>query len=122
MAEAEIIPILEEELDVSKRTVRTGTVRVETSTTIVDEIASALLETSNVEVVRVPVGREIDEAPQVRTEGDTTIVPVLEEVLVVQKRLILKEELHITRRVTTEQVDVPVPLRKQTATVTRSDD
>ena len=122
MAEAEIIPILEEELDVSKRTVRTGTVRVETSTTIVDEIASALLETSDVEVVRVPVGREIDEAPQVRTEGDTTIVPVLEEVLVVQKRLILKEELHITRRVTTEQVDVPVPLRKQTATVTRSDD
>ena len=122
MAEAEIIPILEEELDVSKRTVRTGTVRVETSTTIVDEVASALLETSNVEVVRVPVGREIDEAPQVRTEGDTTIVPVLEEVLVVQKRLILKEELHITRRVTTEQVDVPVPLRKQTATVTRSDD
>ncbi|KHJ55114.1 hypothetical protein LA66_00010 [Aureimonas altamirensis] len=122
MAEVEIIPILEEQTDVSKRTVCRGTVRVETSTNIVEEIASSNLESTDVEVVRVPIGREIDEAPQVRTEGETTIVPVLEEVLVVHKRLILKEELHITRRVTTEQVDVPVPLRKQTVTVTRSDD
>jgi uncharacterized protein (TIGR02271 family) len=122
MAEAEIIPILEEELDISKRVVRKGTVRIETTTNIVDEIASALLESSDVEVVRVPVGREIDQAPPVRTEGDTTIIPVLEEILVVQKRLILKEELHITRRVTTEKVETPVSLRKQSATVTRSDD
>lgn len=122
MTETEIIPIVEEELEVSKRSVRQGTVRVETTTSVVDEMASALLESSDVEVVRIPVGREVDQAPQVRTVGDTTIVPVLEEVLVVQKRLILKEELHITRRITTEHVETPVSLRKQTATITRSDD
>lgn len=122
MAETEIIPIVEETLEVSKRVVRGGSVRVETATSLVEEMASALLESSDVDVVRVPVGREVDQTPQVRTEGDTTIVPVLEEVLVVQKRLILKEELHITRRVTTEHVEIPVTLRKQTATITRSDD
>jgi stress response protein YsnF len=44
---------------------------------------------------------------------------VLEEVLVVEKRLVLKEELHIRRRVETETVEVPVTLRKQRAVVER---
>lgn len=122
MTEPQAIPIVEEELDVSKRTVRTGTVRVETSTALVDEVASALLQSSDVEVERVPVDREVEVMPEVRTEGDITIVPVMEEVLVVQKRLVLKEELHIKRRVTQERVEVPITLRKQSATVTRSED
>ena len=122
MAELEIIPIVEEEVTISKRSVHKGTVRIETSTSLVEDVASAELESSDVEVVRVPVGREVEQAPAVRTEGDTTIVPVMEEVLVVQTRLILKEELHITRRVTAERVEVPVTLRKQIATITRSDD
>jgi stress response protein YsnF len=123
MAEARTtIPVVEEELAVSKRAVRTGTVRVETTTEEVDDLASAVLESSDVEVVRVAVGREVDQVPGVRTEGDTTIVPVLEEVMVVQKRLVLKEELHIRRRVTAERVEVPVTLRRQSATVTRSDE
>lgn len=121
MAEAGTIPIVEEELEVSKRAVRTGTVRVETTTALVPDLASVLLESSDVEIVRVPIGREVDEVPQVRNEGDITIVPVTEEVLVVLKRLVLKEELHIKRRVTTERVEVPVTLRKQSVTVTRSE-
>ena len=59
MAEAEtteIIPVIDEELAVSKRSVRRGTVRVETKTELVEELASALLESSDVEVVRVPIG------------------------------------------------------------------
>ena len=48
-----------------------------------------------------------------------TIVPVLEEVLVVETQLVLKEELHIRRQRTTEAVEVPVQLRKQRAMVER---
>jgi stress response protein YsnF len=47
------------------------------------------------------------------------IVPVLEEILVVRRQLVLKEELHIQRRVETEAVQVPVTLRKQRAIVER---
>lgn len=122
MAEPKTIPIIEEQLDVSKRTVRTGTVRVETSTALVDEVATALLESSEVEVERIAVNREVELVPEVRIEGDTTIFPIMEEVLVVQKRLVLKEELHIKRRVIQERVEVPITLRKQSATVTRSED
>jgi stress response protein YsnF len=47
----------------------------------------------------VPVNRIVGEAdlPASRYEGDTLIVPILEEVLVVEKRYRIKEELHIIR-------------------------
>jgi stress response protein YsnF len=67
----------------------------------------------------VPVDQVVDTAPDIRTEGNVTIVPVLEEVLVVTKQLVLKEELDIRRRVETETVEVPVTLRKQRAIVER---
>jgi stress response protein YsnF len=65
------------------------------------------------------VDRVVSEAPGVRTEGGVTIVPVLEEVLFVEKRLVLKEELHIRRTATTETVELPVTLRKQRAVIER---
>jgi stress response protein YsnF len=67
----------------------------------------------------VPVGCIVETAPEIRTKGDLTIVPVLEEVLLVEKRLVLKEELHIRRTIHTEVVEVPVTLRKQRAVVER---
>jgi len=109
----EAVPLLREELRVEKRNVLTGKVRVRSVVDVVEEVARATLEDQRIEVTRVPVGKEIDEAPSVRTEGDVVIVPVLEEVLVVEKRLVLKEELHIRRHVTHENVEVPVTLRKQ---------
>jgi stress response protein YsnF len=58
----------------------------------------------------------------VRTHGDTTIIPIVEEVLVVEKRLILKEELHVRRVVSNDEVEVPITLRKQRAVVERNDE
>ncbi len=117
--EMEVIPLAEEELRLDKRQITTGKVRVRTVTDVVDEIARASLDTETVEVTRVPVDRMVDRAPEIRTENGVTIVPVLEEVLVVEKRLVLKEELHIRRRIETESVEVPVELRKQRAIVER---
>ena len=73
-----------------------------------------------VDITQNPIGKPIlGELPQISTAGDTTIVPVFEEVIVVEKRLMLKEELHIRCRGTVEQVKVPVQLRKQEADVQR---
>ena len=115
----EVTPLIEEELHLEKRSSVTGKVRVRTETEAVEEIARATLDGENVEVTRVPVGREVGTAPAVRTEGDVVIVPVLEEILVVEKRLVLKEELHIRRQATQETVAVPVTLRKQRGVVER---
>ncbi|WP_244445315.1 DUF2382 domain-containing protein [Microvirga sp. BSC39] len=97
----------------------TGRVRVQTVTDTIEEIAQANVQRETAEVTRVPVDRVVEAAPEVRTEGDVTIVPVVEEVLVVDKRLVLKEELLIRRRVETETREVPVTLRKQRAIVER---
>jgi stress response protein YsnF len=55
--------------------------------------------------------------PKSEPRGAVTIVPIVEEVLVVEKRLLIKEEVHIRRRATTETADVPVMLRKQRAVI-----
>jgi stress response protein YsnF len=119
MPEPEVLPVVEEIVSVETRPVRTGRVRIETVTEAVEDIARAELGVSDVEVTRVPVDREIETVPEIRTEGDVTIVPVVEEVLVVTKRLVLKEEVHITRRRSSQAVEVPVTLRRQRAIVTR---
>ena len=63
LAEAEGIPLIEEEVRIEKREVATGRVRVRTTTDTIEEIARATLNEDAVEVTRVRVGREIDAAP-----------------------------------------------------------
>ncbi|RYD41564.1 MAG: DUF2382 domain-containing protein [Verrucomicrobiaceae bacterium] len=115
------LPLAEERISVAKRQVTTGRVRVRTETELIQENAALDLESDEVEIERVSIGQEVDEIPQVRTEDGVTIIPVLEEVLVIEKRLILKEELRLKRRVTTKHVEVPVTIRKQRAVVERLD-
>ena len=78
-----------------------------------------MLEES-IDIERVPIGRYVDEIEPVRHEGDTTIVPVYEEVLVVEKRLRLIEEIRLSKK--REHVRRPhhVTLRRQTVEVERS--
>src|SRR3954452_890297 len=118
---ASVVPLVSEELHVGKRTVTSGRVRIRTGVEEREEIARLSLASEEPEITRVPVDREVDAPPAIRTEGDVTIVPVLEEVMVIEKRLVLREELHIRRRVSHETFDAPVTLRRQTAVVERDD-
>ena len=117
--DTETIPLSEETLRLDKRHVTTGRVRISTKTDVVEELAQASLDREAVEVTRVPVDRIVDQAPAIRTEEGVTIIPILEEVLVVEKRLLLKEELHVRKTNTQEDVELPVQLRKQRAVVER---
>jgi uncharacterized protein (TIGR02271 family) len=93
-----VIPVIVEELDVQKRLVETGKVRI---TKVVHEQEALVDEPSwheEVTVTRVPVQRVVDGPIPVRHEDDTMIVSIMEEVLVVEKRLLLKEELHIRKQ------------------------
>ena len=116
---SQTIPLTSEELRVDKRSVVTGRVRVKTLVDSFKEVVKETLKTERVQTTRVEIGKEIEFLPSVRTEGDTTIVPVVEEVLVVEKRLFLKEEIHIRRVLSNDEVEVPVKLRKQRAVVER---
>jgi uncharacterized protein (TIGR02271 family) len=108
-----------EDLVVGKETVETGRLRVrkETHTREADVDADLLREDAVVETV--PKGHRIYAMPTSRVEGDTTIIPIVEEVLYTEKRLILKEEIRITRRRTTQHFHDTVVLRRQEAVVSR---
>ncbi len=116
-----IFPVVEEIAVVRKRRTVTGRVRVTTRTETRCSLAVADLDRNMIDVVRVPVGRVVDRLPPVRNEGSTTIVPVVEERLVVVKQLFLVEELHIRQEVKRDAVRLPVELRRQTVAIERFD-
>ena len=110
---AEVIPVVHETLRIEKREFESGRVMVHKTVTERDEVAEVLLRQQDLIVDRVPIGRAVSEAPQTRQEGDTLIVPILEEVLVVEKRLMLKEELHIRKQSTERTEQHKVRLRAE---------
>jgi hypothetical protein len=70
---------------------------------VVGKATDAELFREGYSIERVQIDRIVAEPPVQRQEGDTLILPVVEEVLVVEKRLMLREEIRITRR--REQVE-----------------
>jgi stress response protein YsnF len=116
-----VIPIVEEEAKVAKRQVVSDRIIVKTTINTEERVLKEMLSQETVEVERIPVNRVVDVVPQLRTEGDVTIVPVFEERLVVEKQLFLVEEVRIRRTTSVESVEVPVTLRKELATVERLD-
>ena len=116
----ELIPLAEERLRVEKREVERGRVVVRKRVETREELAEAVLHREELSVERVPLGVPVDAPPPVREEeGDVLIVPVLEEQLVVRTRLILKEELRVTRHRRAETFREPVRLRAEVAEVAR---
>ncbi len=81
---------------------------------------SADLSHEHVVVERVAVGRVVDAVPPVRQEGDVTIMPVVEEELVLVRRLVLKEEVHLRRVRSTTTHSETVAVREQHVAVTRT--
>lgn len=114
-----VLPVLEEALDVRTRRVETGRVRIHKTVQTREVLVDEPLLWEEVSVERVPVNREVEGPIPVRYEGDTMIVSVLEEVLVVETKLRLTEELRITRRRTATHQPVPVTVRRADVTVER---
>jgi uncharacterized protein (TIGR02271 family) len=113
------IPLVEERMSVSKRQVESGRVRVHVAVEERQETIAQQLAHDDVQIEHVPKNVRLTEMPHVRLEGSTTIIPVVEEVVVVEKALVLVEEIHIRRCTTSEQVEIPVTLRRERASVQR---
>lgn len=116
-----VLPLAEGRLVVGKARVVTGRVRLRVETSVADEPVTAELHGTRVEVTRVPVDREMDAVPELRVEGDVTIVPVVEEVLVVERRVVLREQVHLRRVAFDERQEVTVPLRRQRVVIEREE-
>ena len=114
-----VIPLAAEQVAVGKRVVETGGVRITKTVSEREETADLPLMSDHVEVERIAINRVLDTAPEVRREGETLIVPILEEVLVVEKRLMLREELHIRMRREETHQPQQVVLRREDVQIER---
>jgi uncharacterized protein (TIGR02271 family) len=119
VVEETILPLVEENLAIHRRTVDTGKVRIRTVMEQREEIARAEIYRHAVSVEHVPVNREISEIPEPWEDGDVLVIPIVEEVLVVEKRLILREEMRVRRHREVDRVEQPVSLRSMQALVER---
>lgn len=109
---SEGIPVIVEELQISKRVVEEG-VRLDKTVQTSHEQVAIPLATEEIEIRRVPVNRPVDGPVAVRQEGDTLIIPLFEEVVVVQKQLYLREEIHVIKRKQETEHTEQVTLRRE---------
>jgi len=128
-AKPAVIPVIQEQATVQKRVVETGKVKITKHVREYEELVDVPHFQDEIHIERVAVNQFVDTPPQVRTEGNVTIIPVMEERYVVEKRLFLTEELHVVNerkeshhpqniKVLKEEVEVkrmgPAEMRAQT--------
>jgi stress response protein YsnF len=116
---AAAIPVFDEKLRVGKIVRETDRVLIRTSVLERTEVAELELHSGDAIIERVPVDRLVDATPAIRQEGDTVIIPVVEEIMVIEKRLLLKEEIHIRRQEVVQHVRQPVRLRSEQVSLER---
>ena len=114
------IPLVAERLKIERKQVESGRVIVKTTTKRTPVVVDEVLDTDDVTVERVPIGELMDEpvTPHV-TDDNVLVVPILEEVLVITRRLRLVEEIRIRQRTRARRHHETVQLRHQEAHVQR---
>ena len=111
------VPVVEEQLQVETGVVDLGEIRVHKTVEATEEVRRGPLEREDVEVQRVRVDRPVDAPEQRRQEGDWLIIPIMEEVFVVQKQLMVREEIRIRKQLLTEEHEVREMIRRERATI-----
>lgn len=94
-----VVPVIEERAVIQREVVESGRVRLSKTVQEHEEAIDLTLLHEEVQVERVPINQYVADdaaAPAVRYEGNTLVVPVVREVIV--KRLLLVEELRVTKQ------------------------
>jgi uncharacterized protein (TIGR02271 family) len=110
-----VVQLREEELGVAKQWTQAGEVLIRKKVETRTDRIPVELGYEEVSVQRVPVNRMLAEGERAEPhqEGDTLIVPVVEEEIVITKRLVIREELHVTKRRLSRQREVTGQVRKE---------
>jgi len=115
-----VIPVIAESVEVGRRVVE-GAVRlrkqVVRSAVDVDEPSVE----ERVTVERIPIDRPLAEPIGIRYDGDVMVVPVVQERLVVEKRLVLVEEIRIRRERYEQRAPRQVEILREQVVVERFD-
>lgn len=115
----QVLALHAEEISIARRRVPRGVVRVSKVIQSHEQLVQETLTHQRVEVERIPIGTYVDQAPPIRHDGDVTIISVVEEVVVTERRLLLKEEVRVRTVTRTEDYQEIVSLRSEEAVIER---
>jgi uncharacterized protein (TIGR02271 family) len=92
-----VIPVVREELKADTQKVKAGTIRVQEKIHEDKETIEQALVTECVDVERIAKNEMVSGPQPIRGDGDALIIPVVKEVLRVERGWILTEEVRMTR-------------------------
>ena len=113
------IPVIEEVPVITKKMTETEKVKIKKTVTESPYSKDELLLKEEIVIEHVPRDEIRTEPAQIRYEGDSMIIPVQEEILVVEKKIKIREELHISWRRTETKKTVTMNLKSEDVTVER---
>jgi uncharacterized protein (TIGR02271 family) len=117
-----VIQVLAEELNVQKEQIERSKVRVNKRIETREETVDVPVIHEEVVVERVPINKLVEDiVPEARHEDGVIVIPLIEEVLVVEKRLLIREEVRVSKQRKTENVSQSVTLRREVVDVERVD-
>ena len=116
------ISVLREEVNVEKKIIEKGRVKISKVVKEDSEVLNLPTTSEQVKIKRVPVNEIVESVPApLRYEGDTIIIPVLQEIIVTEKKLLLVEEIHVTKTLVSSEETKEITLRKEEINIERSD-
>jgi stress response protein YsnF len=115
-----VVPIVEEEAKVRTREREGDTVRISRKDASHEETLRIPITHEEVDVQRVKVGARVDGPIEPWRDGETLVIPVMEQVPVVTMQWVVREEIRVTRHARREEREQTVRLRRQEAVVERN--
>jgi uncharacterized protein (TIGR02271 family) len=116
-----VLPVIEEHLVISKQEIETGKIHVRKTVSEEEVSVNIPVIHEGYDVQRRPGSPELLlEYPAVRHEGEKIIVPVVREVIVMEKRYEVLEEIHLIKKISSTPHLQQVTLKKESVEVKRT--
>lgn len=116
------LPVMEEAVHVGKEERTSGRVWIRKDVISEPVHLHETLSKENIDIERIVKNTPVEDPPSAYFEGDTLVVPILEETIEIRKKLILKEEIHIHKVRTAEDTTIETSIRKERVHIERNDD
>ena len=117
--ESVVIPVVREDVGVTRERVETGVVSVRKIVHERVELIDEPMLHDEVDVEHIAINRAVEAPEPPRDEGGVLVIPVYEEVVTVKRQWILKEEVRLRRREVQTRHRERVVLRDEQAVVER---
>ncbi len=118
-----VIPVTQEFVTITKEVVETGKVHIHKTVTEEEVTVNLPLIQEGYQVERRPGSKELlTQHPSIRHEGENMIIPVVREVLIVEKRYEVLEEVHVIKTKTEVPHMQQITLLKESVDIQRTTD